>query len=146
MESPTQLNPKCPHNSTSHPYQLYKGGGCKTTKQKKTKHLTILACFSAFFAAFSASFCCFFRAFFDWACCSSSVALKQEEMHNKHFLWLPPPISCASHEEVIDRLGKLILNHHHLQPLSMHYFYSHCCSKQKLLEPVLTEATEKNLN
>lgn len=41
--------------------------------------LTSLACFSAFFAAFSASFCCFFRAFFDWACCSSSPALKQED-------------------------------------------------------------------
>lgn len=40
---------------------------------------------------------------------------------HKHESQLPPSIPPASHEEVVDRLGKFILSHHHLKLLSLRY-------------------------
>lgn len=129
MDSLSRTVGKCPPgltmpNSSARwsPNSCFEGSTDVNQKEKKNKNspLTNLACFSAFFAAFSASFCCFFRPFFDWAW-SASAALKQEEAHNKHLSQLPPSISPASHEEVVDRLGKLIWSRRDLQLLSLHF-------------------------
>lgn len=72
------------HTAAHLPLTAGRGGvGCMDTcALTRRRALTSLACFSAFFAAFSASFCCFFRPFLDWACSSSVAALQQEEAHN----------------------------------------------------------------
>lgn len=76
------------------------------SKKPQQQPLTSLACFSAFFAAFSASFCCFFRPFFDWTCWSSSAALQQEETQNVNIKVHFHTVSSASHEEIVECLGK----------------------------------------
>lgn len=115
----------------------------KTEENKTSDHfglfLSLLCSFLRFLLLFLQGF--LWLSLLLLLCCPETGRNAQ----HKHFLRLPPPISCASHEEVIDRLGKLILNYHHLQPLSMHYFYSHCCSKQKLLETVWTEARQRKI-
>ena len=111
--------PQCPAQPHVTALTAVRGGdGCQTTKQKKKKKNTTdqLGLFLSLLCSFLRFLLLFLQAFL-WR--TLLPLLRRPETgrgtQHKHLSPLPPSISPSSREEVVDRLGKLILSHRHLQ-------------------------------